>query len=72
MKASNGRAANPAQYLERLRQRTGIQHSRRVRDELGWRWKPSAMLWTLRRSWRVCAADDRNEPITGRTTQDAG
>lgn len=58
MKASNSRDATPAQYLEHLRQRKGIEHARRMRDELSWRWKPSAMLWTIRHSWWawvVCA-----------------
>lgn len=61
MKASNGRDATPAQYLEHLRLRRGIDHARQMRDQLGWRWKPSAMLWTARHSsvaWLVgtCSA----------------
>lgn len=55
MKASNGRDAKPIQYLEHLCQRKGIEHARRMRDELGWRWKPSAMLWTVRHSWWASA-----------------
>lgn len=51
MKASNGRDATPAQFLEYLRKRSGIEHARHKRDELGWRWKPSAMFWTLRHHW---------------------
>lgn len=51
MKASNSRNATPAQYLEYLRQRKGIEHARSIRDELGWRWRPSAMLWTARHHW---------------------
>lgn len=51
MKASNGRKATPAQYLEHLRQRKSAEHSRRMRDELGWLWRPSAMLWTIRHNW---------------------
>lgn len=51
MKASNGRDATSAQYFEHLHQRKGIEHARRMRDELNWRWKPSAMLWTIRHSW---------------------
>lgn len=56
MKASNGRDATPAQYLEHLRQRKGMEHARRMRNELGWRWKPSAMLWAIRHSWWVWVA----------------
>lgn len=51
MKASNGWTATPAQYLEHLRQRKGIEYARRMRDELGWRWKLSGMLWTIRYKW---------------------
>lgn len=51
MKASNSTDATPAQYLEYLRRRKGIEHARRMRDELGWRWRPSAMLWTIRHHW---------------------
>lgn len=58
MKASNGRDATPAQYLEHLRLRQGIVHARHMRDALGWQWKPSALLWTIRHSlwvWLVGA-----------------
>ena len=51
MKASNSRNATPAEYLEHLRQRNGIEHARRIRDKLGWRWRLSAMLWTVRHHW---------------------
>ena len=51
MKASNSRDATPAQYLEHLRLKRGIDHARQIRDELGWRWKPSAMIWTIRHNW---------------------
>lgn len=51
MKASNGRDATPAQYLEHLLQSVSIRHARRMRDELGWRWRPSAVIWTLRHHW---------------------
>lgn len=53
MKASNGKDATPAQYLDHLHQRKGIEHARHMRDELNWRWKPAAMLWTIRHSWRA-------------------
>lgn len=58
MKASNGKDATPAQYLEYLRQKKGIWHARHMRDALGWRWRPSAMAWTIRHaapSWFVRA-----------------
>lgn len=51
MKASNSRDATPAQYFEHLRQRSGLEHARRTRDKLGWRWRWSAMLWTVRHHW---------------------
>lgn len=51
MKASNGRDATPSQYLEHLRQKNGIEHARRIRDELGWRWRASAIRWTIRHHW---------------------
>ena len=51
MKASNSRNATPAQYLEYLRERRGIRHARHMRDTLGWRWRPWAIYWTVRRHW---------------------
>lgn len=51
MKASNSKNATPAQFLEYLRESKGIEHARHMRDTLGWRWKPSAIYWTLRRYW---------------------
>lgn len=58
MKASNSRDATPAEYLEYLRLRSGLEHARFMRDKLGWGWNPSAMLWTVRHSalaWAVAA-----------------
>lgn len=55
MKSSNSRDATPAEYLEHLRQREGIEHARRIRDGLGWRWRSSAILWTVRHQWRAWA-----------------
>lgn len=51
MKASNSRNATPAEYLQYLRQRKSIEYAKIKRDELGWRWRPSAMLWTIRHYW---------------------
>ena len=51
MKASNSRNSTPAQYLEYLREGRGIEHARYTRDKVGWRWKPSAIYWTVRRHW---------------------
>ena len=56
MKASNSRDATPGEFLEYLRQKCGIEHARRIRDKMGWRWKLSAMVWTLRYSWLAWAA----------------
>lgn len=56
MKASNSRDATPGQFLEHLRQQCGIEHARRIRDKMGWRLKPSAIVWTLRYSWVAWAA----------------
>jgi hypothetical protein len=51
MNASNSKNSTPAQYLEYLRERRGIEHARYIRDKLGWRWTPSAIYWTVRRHW---------------------
>lgn len=51
MKASNRRDATRRQYLEYLRKHKGIAHARSIRDELGWRWSPSVLLWTIQHNW---------------------
>lgn len=51
MKASNGRDATQRQQLEYFRKHKGIEHARRMRDELGWRWRPSVLLWTIQHNW---------------------
>ena len=48
MKPSNGKNSTPVQFLEYLRQRRGMQHARRIRDQLGWATLPAVMLWSLR------------------------
>jgi hypothetical protein len=50
IKPSNRKDATPAQYLEHLRMLRGLDHARQIRDELGWRYKPPVMVWTLRHS----------------------
>lgn len=50
MKASNGRDSTHSEYLEHLRRTGGLAHARRMRDELGWRWEPAVVVWTLRHS----------------------
>jgi hypothetical protein len=52
VKASNARDATPTQHLEYFRLKSGIEHARRIRDELEWRWKLGVILWTLRHSVR--------------------
>lgn len=65
MKASNSKNATPAQYLEYLKRRSGVEHARRMRDDLGWRWKPSAMFWTIRHHWLAWVAAALSLILTG-------
>ena len=51
MKASNNKDATPAQYSNTCARAKALS----MRDELGWRWKPSAIYWTLRRHWMAWA-----------------
>jgi hypothetical protein len=51
MQASNSRNATNAQYLEYLKKTKGVEHARRKRDELGWRWTRSGLWWTICNYW---------------------